>query len=237
MHLYLIRHADPDYENDSLTTQGNAEAEALAKKLADRGVNHVYSSSSGRAVKTAGYIAGAVGAMVVEASWLMEPNHLSVKQKNKRYVIWDTFGETVRSPVDLPNQQTWQNYPPFDTPETLRMWDDFKGKSDSLMAKHGYAREENLYRIERSNRDRIAIVCHNGVVLMFLAHLLELPVSLVWAGFYIWPSSVTTVFFEEHSDRSAAPRALAVADTSHLYAAGLEPQPRGMGAGRYEPYV
>ena len=45
--------------------------------------------------------------------------------------------------------------------------------------------------------------------------------------------------YADHHDRAyawAAPRALCVADTSHLRAAGLEPQPRGMGAGLYEPY-
>ena len=237
MHLYLIRHADPDYENDSLTPQGEAEADALARKLSSVGINRVYSSTSGRAVKTARHIADAAGSTVIEAPWLMEPNHLTVEQKGKRYVIWDTFGETVRRPAELPDQSNWHTYPPFDTPETLTMWHEFVSHSDALMSEHGYTREKNLYRIDRSSRDRVAIVCHNGVVLMFLAHLLELPVSLVWAGFYIWPSSVTSVFFEEHSDSWAVPRALSVADTSHLYAAGLEPQPRGMGSGRYEPYV
>ena len=83
---------------------------------------------------------------------------------------------------------------------------------------------------------RIALVSHNGTVLLFLAHLLALPLPLVWCGFYSWPASVSTIHFEEHSDAWAAPRALCVADTSHLRSAGLEPQPRGMGAGLYEPY-
>ena len=104
------------------------------------------------------------------------------------------------------------------------------------LSRHGYTRIDGRYRIDRQNRDRIALFCHNGTVLLFLAHFLELPVSLTWSGFYSWPSSVTTIYFEEHSPKWAVPRALGVADVSHLYAAGLQPQPRGMGD-RYEPYV
>jgi probable phosphoglycerate mutase len=82
----------------------------------------------------------------------------------------------------------------------------------------------------------MALVAHNGTLLLFLAHLLELPVSLVWSGFYSWPASVTVILFEEHSDTWAVPRALHVADISHLYAANLEPQPRAFGNGVYEPF-
>jgi probable phosphoglycerate mutase len=64
---------------------------------------------------------------------------------------------------------------------------------------------------------------------MLLAHLLELPPSLVWCGFYSWPSSVTDIYFDERSHNWAVPRALHVADVSHLYNAGLRPQARGMG--------
>lgn len=32
MRLYIIRHAEPDYENDTITAEGHKQAEALAKK-------------------------------------------------------------------------------------------------------------------------------------------------------------------------------------------------------------
>ena len=237
MHIYLIRHADPDYQNDSLTGQGKREANALAKKLSGHGIDYIYSSDAGRAVETAGYIADAVGKNVNIRPWLMEPSYLKVAQKGQEYVIWDTFGETVRSAEEIPGRDTWLEYPPFTMAGTADMWREFRDRSNTFVSGHGYARTGNLYRISKSNRDRIAVVCHNGIVLMFLAHLLELPLSLVWSGFFIWPSSVTTIYFEEQSDEWAAPRALNVADTSHIFAEGLEPQPRGMGPGRYEAYL
>ena len=61
----------------------------------------------------------------------------------------------------------------------------------------------------------------------WLAHLLEIPLSLVWVGFWLPPSSVPTVLFEERSSKRAAPRCIGLGDVAHLYAAGSPVRPRG----------
>ena len=53
MLLYIIRHADPIYNPDSLTELGHKQAEALAKRLAVNGLDRVYSSPNMRAQMTA----------------------------------------------------------------------------------------------------------------------------------------------------------------------------------------
>jgi broad specificity phosphatase PhoE len=236
MHLYVIRHADPDYANDTLTTQGFGEARALAARMAAVGLTHLYSSPLPRAVLTAQAVARLSAVPIVQEDWLVEPAYLTVVQNGESYKIWDTFGEDVRSGGTPPTQETWNRVPPFDSPEVSEMWRGFRLHADELLARHGYAREGGRYRVRQGNRDRIAIVAHNGTFLLFLAHLLELPVSLAWSGFFAWPASVTVFFFEEHSDTWAVPRALHVADVSHLSAAGLQPQPRAFGNGLYEPF-
>ena len=237
MHLYLVRHADPDYDNDKLTAQGRQEARALAERFAKHGLDALYSSNSGRSAETAGYVAEKLGLEMIVEPWFREPVHLKVKQNGESYLIWDTFGEVIRGQKDIPNQETWINNPLFHTPEVQTTWKEFRLHSDALIAKHGYERENGRYRIVRRNRGRVAIVSHNGTVLLFLAHLLELPVSLVWSGFFSWPASVTTIFFEEHSDMWAVPRALSVSDCSHLAVAGLDPQPRAMGSDLHKGYL
>ncbi|MDQ4100550.1 MAG: hypothetical protein M3121_08630 [Chloroflexota bacterium] len=62
----------------------------------------------------------------------------------------------------------------------------------------------------------------------WLAHLLEIPLSLVWVGFWLPPRSVTTVLFEERSSKRAAPRCIGLGDVPHLYAAGLPVRPHGI---------
>ncbi len=236
MRLYLTRHADPDSVKDELTGQGEREADALAERLAAERIDELLCSVTGRSLATAERIAVRTGIAVRRERWLNEPGHLRVEQAGRTYVIWDTYGETVRGISPLPDQETWHRAPPFDDPAIAAAWTEFTAHCDELTAAHGYVRDGARYRIERPNGARIAVVAHNGTVLLFLAHLLALPLPLVWCGFYAWPASVTTIHFEEHSKTWAVPRALCVADTSHLRAAGLEPQPRGMGAGFYEPY-
>ena len=41
MRILIIRHGDPDYENDTLTQKGWREADLLAKRLAKIGINLV----------------------------------------------------------------------------------------------------------------------------------------------------------------------------------------------------
>ena len=236
MHLYLIRHADPDYAVDGLTAQGHREAKALAERLAGHGLDCLYVSSAGRALETAKYTADRLGLSYKAEGWLLEPSQLKITQQGREYNIWDTFGETVRAINPLPGASDWDNHVSFDDEALSRTWADFRTQVDDLMARHGYTRQAGRYRIERTNRDRIAIFCHNGTILQFIAHFLELPLPLVWCGFFAWPASVTTIYFEEHSTQWAVPRALNIADVSHIIQAGLTPQPRGMGD-RYERYL
>jgi len=236
MRLYLARHSDPDSPRDGLTAEGEREAEALAARLQAEGITHLSSSITGRSLATAERISGRTGLPVVRRPWLLEPGHLRVEQGGVTYAMWDTFGETVRARTPLPEGDAWFSIPPFDAPEVAAMWAEFRLRCAELTAEHGYVREGERYRIVRPNDERVALVSHNGTVLLFLAHLLALPLPLVWCGFYNCPSALSIILFEEHSDAWAAPRALCVADTSHLWVAGLEPQPRGMGNGTYEPY-
>lgn len=237
MHLYLIRHADPDYERDTLTRQGFRETRALAGRMKNVGLTHVYSSPLPRAMLTAQAIVRRGALPIVQQKWLVEPTHLTVVQGGTIYKMWDTFGEDVRSGQAPPTQEAWNRVPPFDAAEVSEMWRGFRRDADELLARHGFVREGSRYRIRQRSTDRVAIVCHNGTILLFLAHLLELPLPLAWCGFYAWPASVTVFLMEEHSPTWAVPRALQVADVSHLFAARLSPQPRAFGDGAYTAFL
>ena len=100
--------------------------------------------------------------------------------------------------------------------------------SDQFLAQLGYVRQGGCYQCIRPNRDRIAVFCHNGLGLTWLAHLLQLPLVAVWTSFWLAPTSATTVLFDQRSPEWAVPRCLAVGDTSHLHKAGLPIRPRGI---------
>lgn len=53
MLLFYIRHGDPIYNPDCLTSLGHRQAEAVAKRLALYGVDRIFASTSTRALQTA----------------------------------------------------------------------------------------------------------------------------------------------------------------------------------------
>ena len=52
MILYIIRHADADYKNDTITPAGRLKAEALARRMKSYGLDRIYCSPLGRAQGT-----------------------------------------------------------------------------------------------------------------------------------------------------------------------------------------
>src|SRR5207249_4025573 len=140
---------------------------------------------------------------------------------------WDLHGEIIRGQAAYPNHDDWHTLEPL---RNLAFRDGFASladSSDAFFRRHGYEREGGRYRRVQPNSDRIAVFCHGGFGLCWLAHLLALPLTLVWSGFWLPPSSVTTILFDERSAEWAVPRCIGLGDVSHLYAAGLPVRARG----------
>lgn len=222
MRLYIIRHADPDYPNNTITAAGHLEARALGERMKTQNLTHIYASPLGRAVRTMEYTAKATGLPHKIEDWTAEIHGCDIDLPDgNRWCVWDTHGEIIRANLSHHTHDTWFLKEPFTNPVYHDTFQHLKKNSDAFLARHGYMREEGRYRIVRGNKDRIAVFCHGGFGLWWLAHLLEIPLPLIWSGFWLPPSSVTTVLFDERSKAWATPRAIGVADLSHLYAAGL----------------
>ena len=72
MRLIFIRHAEPDYEHDSLTEKGWREAKLLAARTKDWYVDDFYVSPLGRARDTASFTLKAHGKTAEIMDWLHE---------------------------------------------------------------------------------------------------------------------------------------------------------------------
>lgn len=231
MRLYLIRHADPDYANDTITPAGRLEAAALAERMASHGLDELYCSPLGRARATAQPTAERLGLTPTVADWTRELSGLRVTPDPwGELVAWDLPGEIVRGHATYPGPDTWHTLPALAALDLRAAFDTVCRNSDAFLAAQGYQREGRRYRCVAPHRRRVAVVCHNGLGLTWLAHLLDLPLTLVWSGFWLAPSSVTTILLDERSSAWATPRCLGVGDVSHLYAAGLPVQPAGIKA-------
>jgi len=230
MFLYVIRHADPDYPNNTITEHGHEEAKALAQRLAAEGLTRIYTSPLGRAVDTARYTAEATGIEPVVEDWTCEIRIPAVEQGDYgKLAPFNLAGEVIRADLEACLSHGGVACLPYvkDTP-IAECAQSIRDASDAFLAGLGYEREGGRYRCARPNDERVAMFCHGGFAGVLLSHLLEIPLPLVWSGIWLAPSSVTTVFFEQRSAEWAVPRCVAIGDTGHLYKAGLPVRPRGV---------
>jgi broad specificity phosphatase PhoE len=200
------------------------------------GLDRIFVSPLGRAQATAKYTSDALGMQSSVEEWTCEVAgayyHGSpgseVKEPRKPNAIRDTPGELIRPKQPWPTEKTWDQIDPESAAIVREKFNAIRQCSDKFFANLGYERDAGRFRVRAASKDRVAIFCHNGTISFLLAQLLEIPLPLIWSGFWHAPTAVTTILFEQRSKAWAVPRALAVADTSHLYAAGLQIRPRGI---------
>ena len=226
MRLYIIRHASPHYAKDTIDGNGHIEAAALSNYLSGLNIDEIYSSPLGRAVDTAQYTAVRLGLPINQEAWMQELVRLWIPEIDK--TLWDLNGSFFRSAEFLSRMNAWQSISPLDHPQLAETMEMLRRQSDEFLARQGLVRIGGVYQVAKKNQKQIAVFCHLGFGLTWLSHLLEIPLPLVWAGFYLYPASVTTILFEERPAGIAVPRCLGLGDISHLVAQGIQPQPYGL---------
>jgi broad specificity phosphatase PhoE len=232
MRLSIIRHAEPDYEHNTITRQGHQEAKALAKRLKNEGLTRIYSSPLGRALHTADYTAKATGLKVGVEKWTRELSELKMKPIPpwEPLIAWDLPGEIIRGKRNYLAPEGWHQVPYWNSKKFREVIHRVNRNSDSFTRRHGYRRDGGRYRVLEENKERIAVFCHGGFGLTWLSHLLEIPLALMWSGFWMAPSSVTTILFDMRSSRWAVPRCIGFCDVSHLRCKGLPVSSHGIKA-------
>ena len=224
MRLLFIRHGEPDYEKDSLTEKGFREAEYLAEYLADVKIDACYVSPLGRAKETAAPTLLKKQMTGVECQWLEEfPAKVVRPDKGFPINCWDFLPQDWTGVNEYYDKSLWAKTELMEEGNVAQIYQNVTQEFDGLLAKHGYAREGNIYRVERANRDTIAFFCHFALECVLLGHLIGASPMVLWHGFCAAPSSVTTVFTEERREGVASFRISRFGDISHLFVKGEEP--------------
>lgn len=223
MKLLIVRHGDPNYVIDSLTETGWKEAELLSDRLSKLDVTKCYCSPLGRAKDTAAATLKKLGMEAEICPWLQEFLPRVNRPDRENSVSWDWLPQDWTAYPDFFDKDRWMNHPAFLAAgvgeEANRVWQGL----DELLARHGYRREGNLYRVEQANEDTIILFCHFGLESVLLAHLLNVSPMILWHGSCALTTSVTTLITEERREGYAYFRMNGFGDISHLYAAGQEP--------------
>ena len=224
MKLLIIRHADPDYEKDSLTEKGWREAELLSNKISTMDIKEFYVSPLGRARDTANVTLNKMNRTAEVLPWLREFHAPIYDEKlGRERICWDLLPQDWTIVNEYYNKDLWYTAPVMKKANVISEAKKVFEGIDKILERNGYVREGNLYRAVNPNRDTIALFCHFGVECVILSHLLGISPVVLWHGFCALPSSVTTLVTEERRKGIAYFRMLSFGDTSHLYVAGEEP--------------
>ena len=223
MRILIIRHGDPDYENDTLTEKGHREAALLAERLAGEEIKEIYVSPLGRARATAEYTLKKKGMEATVCDWLQEFPILidrPEQPKGRKCVIWDWLPADWTVKDEFYDYDRWTDVSIMKENGVREAYDHVICEFDKLLADHGYVKEGRYYKVETANSDTIALFCHFGLECVLLSHLMGISPMPLWHGFCAPTTSVTTIYTEERRRGVASFRAFGMGDISHLYVAG-----------------
>ena len=223
MLLYIVRHGDPDYKNDCLTERGIKQAEAVGKRIAASGINEIYSSPMGRAKQTAEPACRLLGLPCNIEPWSheVEDGRLSCEPygtPKSVSLIQNTYF-LENGGIDLPYDRAFEAVS-FRSSGMKEAQEYIVNGGRDFLERLGYKEENGVYRILRPNEDKVVLFCHGVMSRAWIAHLLHIPIHLMWAGFHYTHTGVTVIEFKNNENGITAPTCLCYNDMSHLYAYG-----------------
>lgn len=241
MRILLIRHGDPDYVHDTLTSPGKVEADLLAGRLVKETISAFYVSPLGRAKRTARPTLEALGRTAVEKPWLEEFDaklqvdgseflQASFPDTRKRpdgsfrpRICWDMVPAAWRNDPAYYGKESWRETVVAEHSRMAQEYDRICSGLDELLAEYGYIRDGGLYRTQEGRMDTIVLFCHFGVSCVMLSHLLGISPHILLHSLCLAPTSVTEIYSEERQKGIVTFRVTKIGDISHLYAGDTKP--------------
>ena len=231
MKIYIVRHAEPDYANDTITEKGVKEAALLGEYMKKKDIKAFYMSPLGRAKATCEATLKALGregeGEVLD--WLQEyfeikPGAVVPPRTRENYrMMWDRYPADWMACEGAFSPDHWTEDPYYEGFEVRKHYEEICGCLDGLLEKHGYRREGYYYRAVEANNDAIALYCHFGLQSVLLSHLLNISPAVLWHVTGAAPSSVTLLATEERQEGIAVFRMLEYGSTAHLALGNEEP--------------
>lgn len=229
MLFFYIRHGDPTYVPDALTERGKRQAEALAKRLAQFGLDRIYASTSTRAMETAMPTCELLNLKPTPLDWCREDlarEEFIIRRKEDGRKQWGFQSpelcrlfnrEEVRA---LGNK--WYEHEAFREGRFGEGMERIGREADAFFAELGYVHlpQEGGYRIDRPNEERVALFAHQGFGFAFLSHVLDIPYPLFCTHFDMGHTGMTVIQFADQGGISI-PRVLQLSNDSHLWREGL----------------
>lgn len=215
MRILLIRHAEPDYPNNTLTQKGFREAEYLSQKLQQSNITHIYSSPLNRAILTARPTAEKISKEIKICDWLTEFEGNIILDGEKRKT-WNILPRIWQKERDVFSIDTWEKSELYSSADMPEKYEFVTKNLDKLLENHGAKRDNIIYKGENNN-DTIAIFCHFALGMVLTSHLTGISPVLLWQTMFLPTSSVTEFITEERVKGEFVFKCKQMGDTSHLY--------------------
>lgn len=210
MTLYIIRHADPDYPNNTITEFGREEAKALSEFLKDSGINKIFSSPMGRAIETAKPLCETLGIEMTILPWCAESMDY-MRRCNRP----EECGYRFSMPGGV------ENYTDHTDEERNGSLEKLVENSDQFLASFGYIREGARYKVSSPTDDRVAVFCHGGFGAAWISHLLMRHPGIGFCDIRLKTTSITTFVFENGKEEYIFPKLYGLSCIPHIHLAGL----------------
>lgn len=207
MKITIIRHAEPDYENNTLTKKGFKEADILGKYFKNIKIDYMYSSPLPRAKYTANGI--------IKYNKLKNYEVCNFLQEFTP-LIWDKSPSFLASDERVYSQNNWVEVEPFNNPEVVKRYNLVKTEFNALIEKHGYRKCGVYYEVLKPNHDNIVFTIHFGLESFLLSELLNIPVNALLNHTCASPTGITTVYTEEREKGKAIFRLNTFGSVEHL---------------------
>ncbi|MBR2612370.1 MAG: histidine phosphatase family protein [Clostridia bacterium] len=217
MRIIFVRHGHPNYRTDSLTELGHRHADAVALRLQNEKIDHIFSSSCGRARETAEHIATPRGMEVELLDFMREISWGSLDGEEifENGHPWRTADKMVGENLTLLST-TWQTETPFENNKVRLCVEQVGARFDEWLATLGYTREGNYYRVGKVKYQTILLASHGGSSSAALARLFNLPFPFLCHAICPDFTAVTIVKFGSEEGTLTGPRFEILNDATHI---------------------
>ena len=224
MRIIFVRHGHPNYRKDCLTELGHLHAAAAAERLANEGIEQIFSSTCGRAYETAEYTARKLGITeIVKCDFMREVSWESIDGSELPFGghPWQTANQIVSDGKSLLDAD-WMYNEPYCRNILAELVQTKASCFDELLSGFGYCREGNYYRVHTNNEKTIAIFSHGGSSSAVLGHLLNLPFPFMCEAMPPDYTAVTVITIGGEIGSLVSPKVELFNDARHIAGISLE---------------
>lgn len=218
MKLIFVRHGEPLRDDFGIAETGKKQLELLGKYIKNNfNVNEIISASSQRGAESSIILKEMLNISLEYHSWLNEFKYRIPILEEKGVFPWELAPEYWINENNLLDFEKVLNSKLLENSQIEEKVKEVWQGLDEIILKNGYRRENNLYVVEKANKNEIVIVTHFATMAIMLAHLLNISILISLNMLFMAPSSYTVMATEEINKGKVIFRCLELGSTKHLF--------------------